>query len=174
MRIIQVLSLVAIGVLSAGCYTLEPAGGVTPQVGTGVAFDLNDAGRVAMGGSMGPEIAQIEGRLVSKDATGYQVAVTMVRLLRGGEQVWHGEQIDLKSDYVSTVYLRQYSPGRTIAMSAIAVGTVVALAGAAIIGSGGLDDPVNPKDTSLTSRRAPRPRKLPPRLLLHPFPPTTP
>jgi hypothetical protein len=37
---------------------------VTPAVGEKVAFDVNDAGRVALGGSLGPEIAQIEGRVV--------------------------------------------------------------------------------------------------------------
>jgi len=55
-----------LGALLAGCYTLQPAGGVVPSVGTQVAFDVNDVGRLALGGSMGPEIGQIEGRVVQK------------------------------------------------------------------------------------------------------------
>jgi hypothetical protein len=39
-----------------GCYTLQPTGGPVPEVGSRVAFDVNDAGRAALGGTMGPEI----------------------------------------------------------------------------------------------------------------------
>ena len=52
---------VGVGLLLAGCYTLQPARGVTPEIGARVAFDVNDAGRVVLGGSMGPEIDQVEG-----------------------------------------------------------------------------------------------------------------
>src|SRR5688500_3819331 len=58
-----------LAVLSAslvGCYTLQPAGGRTPEVGAKVAFDVNDAGRSALGGSLGPEISQIEGKLLEQ------------------------------------------------------------------------------------------------------------
>ena len=166
-------AVVAICVLSAGCYTLEPAG-ISPELGSKVAFDVNDAGRVALGGTMGPEIAQIEGRLLSKDGNGgdYLIAVSVVRLLRGGEQVWRGEQVHIKPDYVSTIYLRRYSPGRTIALSAVGVAAVAAIAGASILGSGGLDPEKQPIDTAV-SRRVPRPRSLPPRTTHHPVPPTT-
>src|SRR5207248_394092 len=51
----------AFGVALGGCYSYRPAGGVPPQIGTRVAFDVNDAGRMALGGTMGPEIAQVEG-----------------------------------------------------------------------------------------------------------------
>lgn len=164
-----------IGVLSAGCYTLEPAGGVTPEVGTGVAFDINDAGRVALGGSMGPEIDQIEGRLLSKDGTDYLIGVTAVHLLKGGTQVWHGESVRISPSYVNTMYLRRFSAGKTIAISAVGVAAVAALAGVALITSGINDPPTNPSDTGTgTQRRIPVPRKLPPKLKLHTFPPFTP
>jgi len=162
-----------IGVLSAGCYTLEPAGGVTPEVGTGVAFDINDAGRVALGGSMGPEIDQIEGRLLSKDGTDYVVGVTQVLLLRGGTQVWHGESVRISSNYVNTVYLRRFSAGKTIAISAIGIGAVAALAGVALVTTGA-NDPVSTDTGTGTQRRIPVPRKVPPKLRLPHFPPTTP
>ena len=173
MRLHRVVSVVLLGVLSAGCYTLEPAGGVTPEVGTGVAFDINDVGRVALGGSMGPEILQIEGRLLSKDGNDYLVGVTAIHLINGGTQTWRGESVRIKPDYVSTTYLKRYSAGKTIALSAIGVGAVVALAGASLIGNGAPDHQGGGGDTSHT-RRAPIPRKAPPRIHYSPFPPTTP
>jgi hypothetical protein len=173
-RLIHVFPVVIAGVLSAGCYTLEPAGGVTPEVGTGVAFDINDAGRVALGGSMGPEIDQIQGRLLSKDGTDYVVGVTMVQLLKGGTQVWHGESVRISPSYVNTMYLRRFSAGKTIAISAVGVGAVLALAGTALVTTGALDPPKTDTGTTGTQRRGRVPRKLPPKLKLSPFPPTTP
>src|SRR5688572_22504152 len=97
------LSAVAIlGVLSAGCYTLRPVYGTVPEIGTEVAFDVTDAGRTALGGSIGPEISQIEGRLVEKHDGEYLVAISAVRLIRGGQQVWRGERVRVKTEHLGT------------------------------------------------------------------------
>lgn len=126
----------------AGCYTLQPATGVAPEVGTHVAFDVNDAGRVALGGTMGPEIGQIEGRLLNGGNADYLVAVSVVRLLRGGEQIWRGEQVRIKPEYIGNSYERRFSRGRTIALSAAVVGGVAAFViGLDLLGLGSGDDP---------------------------------
>lgn len=158
MRRIQLIGFgCAIVLPLAGCYTLQPAGGIAPQVGAEAAFDVNDAGRVALGGSMGPEIAQIEGRLVSRDSGEYLVAVNAVRLLRGGEQVWRGENVRIKQEHVSTMYLRKFSRGRTIALGALGVGAVVVLGSQGIlVPFPGSDNPRTPPDSGLAVR-IPRP-----------------
>jgi len=145
-------TLFSLGFLLVGCYTLEPTGGIAPAPGLGVALDINDQGRVTLGGQVGPEISQIEGRLISKDSAEYVVAVNVVRLLRGGEQVWRGEQIHIKSSYVSTVYAKQFSKARTVAAVAVGVGLVAAVFGQKLFGDGPRSpDPVLP-DTSNTIR----------------------
>ena len=115
-------SLVAGAALLAGCYTLKPTGGVAPDVGSRVAFDVTDSGRIALGGSMGPEIAQVEGQLVERDSAGYLVAVSGIRLLRGGEQVWSGERIHLNRAFVATAYGRRFSAGRSVALGVVVIG----------------------------------------------------
>jgi hypothetical protein len=142
-------------VLLAGCYTMEPVQGPTPAVGTEIAFDINDAGRVALGGSMGPEIAQIEGRLVEKGSADYLIAVTAVHMLRGGEQVWSKEPVRIKSEYVSSVYEKKFSAVKSIALGAAGVGVVAALAGRSLIGGGTTDPAKQPGDTGHTTRRKP-------------------
>jgi len=142
-------------VLLVGCYTFEPVQGPTPAVGTEIAFDINDAGRVALGGSMGPEIAQIEGRLVDKGSADYLVAVTAVHLLRGGEQVWSKEPVRIKSEYVSSVYEKKFSAVKSVALGAVGVGVVAALAGRSLIGGGTTDPAKQPGDTGHTTRRRP-------------------
>ena len=71
--------------LLSGCYTYQPAGAASPEIGQEYAFDINDVGRVGLGASMGPEIAQVEGRLISRENAEYLVGITAVRTLRGGD-----------------------------------------------------------------------------------------
>lgn len=148
--------LAGFAVLLAGCYTLEPARGPAPELGTVIGLDINDAGRSALGGSMGPEIGQIEGRLVGKDSSEYVVAVTALHLLRGGEQVWHGENVRVKSEYVTSLYERRFSPARSAALAAAGVGAVALIATRSLIGLGKSDPGKTPGDTAQSQRR-PRP-----------------
>jgi len=157
MRPSLVIGLTLGAIASAGCYTLEPARGVTPSLGKMVAFDVNDAGRVALGGQMGPAILQVEGRLVQKDSDTYVVAVSSVRLLQGGEQTWTGEQVRIKSQWVSSVYERRLSVARSVALTAVGVGIVGYIAARGIIGSVPSDRPITPGDTGQTARRPARP-----------------
>jgi hypothetical protein len=119
-----------------------------------MAFDINDAGRVALGGAMGPEISQIEGRFAGREGTDYLVSVTDVHLLRGGEQVWHGETVHLKSEYVSTLYERRFSAARSVAMGAAGLGAIAYIATRSLGGLGSTDRPApSPGDTAHTQRR---------------------
>jgi hypothetical protein len=144
-----VVGLVILGSSVVGCYTLQPTRGVQPSVGETVAFDVNDAGRVALGGSLGPEISQIEGRVLGSENGEYVLAVSNVKLLRGGEQVWAGEHVRIKSDYVGTTYERKLSRPRTIAASALGVGLVALFVTQSVKG-GGTEDIKVPSDTGQT------------------------
>lgn len=131
----------ALPVVLSGCYTMLPLGGAEPQVGTRVAFDVNDAGRVALGGSMGPEIDQLEGKLIEKDGGSYLLAVSTTRLLRGGEQLWSGEQVRLKSEFLGPAYERRFSMGRSVALGVVGIGGFGAiLLTRALLGSGTIGD----------------------------------
>jgi hypothetical protein len=143
----------AVSVFLAGCYTLEPAR-LTPEPGSVIALDITDRGRVALGGDIGPELSQIEGRLVSRDSSEFVLGVTGVRFLRGGEQVWHGETVRLKSDYVSNQYQRQFSTVRSVALGALAASAIALVATASLRGLG-QGDRQNPKDSSVVQIRIP-------------------
>ncbi len=134
---------------------MEPVEGPTPAVGTEIAFDINDAGRLALGGSMGPEITQIEGRLLEKGPADYLVAISAVHMLRGGEQVWSKEPVRIKSEYVSSVYEKKFSALRSVALGAVGVGLVAGLVGRSLVGGGTPDPGKQPGDTAQTTRRRP-------------------
>jgi hypothetical protein len=143
----QVAVLAVLGSALMGCYTLQPVAGVEPKPGSKLAFELNDAGRTALGGTMGPEIAQVEGVLVEKDSEGYVLAISNVRLLKGGEQVWSGEKVRLNNQYLGPAYARRFSLGRSIGLGVVGIGGFAAIvAGGSLLGLG-QDGPPGKTDT---------------------------
>lgn len=141
----------------AGCYTFQPAGQATAIPGSVIALDINDRGRVALGGTIGPEIARIEGSVVSMDTSEYVLHVTGVQFLRGGEQSWRGEMVHIKTDYVGSRYERHFSTVRSALLGAVAVGAIAIVAAKGLSGLGTGDQPGSGKgDTSAVTSRVPR------------------
>ena len=152
MALRRLLSIALVWGLSMGCYVLQPVDNNPLPLGMQVGLDINDAGRLALGGSMGPEISLIEGRLVSKENDEYVVAVSAIHMLRGGQQVWTGERVRVNTQHVSGIRERKLSKGRTAAMTAATVGVVAMIVRASIVGSLFGDDGRLPPDTGQTTR----------------------
>jgi hypothetical protein len=147
-------ALVTVALL-VGCYTLRPVREGQPEIGSRIAFDLNDAGRVALGPTIGQEIGQIEGRLLAAENGEYLLAVTAVRSLRGGEQVWSGEQVRVKREHVGPPHERRFDTARSVAVGGTVVGGFAAfLIGRALIG-GGSEGRTPPTDTGVAHRGRP-------------------
>jgi hypothetical protein len=108
-----------------------------------VTFDITDVGRSALGGSMGPEIVQIDGRVIGKEPDGVLVGVSGVRFIGGGTAAWRGEQVRIRPDYVRTTYERRLSKGRTWGLAAAGVGLAAYLVTRSIIGSGSINVPIS-------------------------------
>ena len=126
-KLIRLMTTVAgIGLLASGCYSLQPTSVAVPASGTRLAFAINDVGRVALGGSMGPELRRVEGNLQSKDGDDFFVNVSGVELLQGGYQTWAGETVRINSSYVSAIYEKKFSKAKT-AMAVGGAAVVVAL-----------------------------------------------
>ena len=144
------------GLLLSSCYTFIPVASQAPLLGSSVVLDITDAGRASLGGTMGPEIGEIEGRLVSMDASEYTLAVSVVRFLRGGEQTWTGERVRVKNEFVSTVKEKKFSRRRTAVIAGVALGVVAVFVTRAIVGSGSTDIVTPPVDTTSKQNRIPR------------------
>jgi hypothetical protein len=124
LKVGRLLGCIALVEFLAGCYVLQPATGAGPEPGTLMALEVNDLGRLALGGQMGPEIVQIEGRLVSRANDEYRVSVKSVKLIQGGTQIWNGEQVSIKREHISQMYERHFSKSQTLALSAVFVAGV--------------------------------------------------
>lgn len=137
---------------STGCYTMQPVTGQPFPLGMTVELVINDAGRVALRPMMGPEVAKVQGRLVQKDSAGYTLAVTQLGLLRDGTQVWSGERVSIKSEYVNSVTERRFSRKRTAVVTAAVMGVVAIVFTQSIKGSIAGDDGKVPSDTGVAVR----------------------
>ena len=147
-RIVVAVTLLGL----TGCYTMQPVSEQPFPLGMTVELIINDAGRAALRPMMGPEVAKVQGRLVQKDSTGYTVAVTQLGLLRDGTQVWSGERVSIKSEYVNSVAERRFSRGRTAVVTAAVLGVVAIVFTQSSKGSLFGDDGKVPSDTAVAVR----------------------
>ena len=138
----------------SGCYSLVPVGGASPAPGTRIALDVNDAGRAALGGAIGPEVDRVEGQLIEQTGGEYLLGVTSVSLLRGGTQTWKGERVVVKPEFVSNVYERRFDVART-GLAAAAVTAGVAFIVTQDLLGGGNEDAGSQGPDSLNTRRNP-------------------
>ncbi len=138
---------------STGCYALQPVASATAVAeNSAVAFDITDAGRVALTGPVGPSVTQVQGRLVRRSADEYVVAASEVHFIGGGTQVWTGEPIVLRADHIARAYSRQFSKSRTLIASALGVGAAVVIATQGVIGGGDPPSRVEVPDSVASSR----------------------
>lgn len=98
-------------VMASGCYVYIPAA-ETPAPGTRLSFDLNDRGRVGLGGRIGPSATKVEGTLKNVDSA-FEMSVLLVEYQNGQRNNWTGEALSVSRDYVGSVKQRQFSQSRT-------------------------------------------------------------
>lgn len=151
-RTTKAIALLLIQASSAGCYSLTPVVNTDVPAGTQVSLRITDAGRVSLGGSMGPEIGEVDGRLVQHSATDYTLAVSGVRFLRGGEQRWNGERISIRNEHVVEVREHKLSKPRSALLAALTISAVVYAATGGFGGFGQREPGRTPGDTAATTR----------------------
>jgi hypothetical protein len=113
--------------LWGACYVYSPVMTPEPQPGTRLALDLNDQGRAALVTSVGPEVARVEGALVSNGEGTYVIRVSGVLGLRGTRTKWSGETVSFREEHLSGVREKRLSGGRTAFLVGGLVGAMVGL-----------------------------------------------
>ena len=99
-----------------------------PDPGMRVALDINDAGRVALAGGVGPGAERVEGRLVSRSDSLLRLRVTGVRYREGTTARWNGEELAVRAEHVTSTRERRLSRGRTLAFAAAGAAAILVLA----------------------------------------------
>ena len=138
--------------LATGCYSMVTVVGNGPLLGTRVELQINDAGRVALGGSVAPEVARLEGRLVGQDSAQVVLSVLAVHLLRGGVQVWSGERLTVSRAHVSELRERHLSKSKSAIVAGAVSAALAVIIRQGILGGGSIDPTVTPPDSAQSVR----------------------
>ncbi len=131
--------------VSQGCY-VYPAVSTAPVPGARLRFELNDRGRVGLGGPLGPSAERLEAVLEANTDSAYSVKMVSVSYLNGQSNKWTGEPLVVSKDYLRNVTVREFSKSRTILTAAAVLGgAVLLIATRGLFGSGTVDrEPPNP------------------------------
>jgi hypothetical protein len=139
-RTVRPMALLAALTTLGGCYTYAPVA-TAPEPGRTVSFALTDAGRVALGASVGPEARVLEGEIAALADAGYLLRMRSVQYVNGQTTQWSGEQLTVARQHVTNLRERRFSRKRTIALVAASVGGVVAfIASRGLLGIGSESD----------------------------------
>lgn len=135
-------ALVAATPLVGACYVYAPVMTPEPPEGMRLALDLSDQGRAALVTSVGPDVARVEGTLLSDTGGQYLMRISDVLGTQGTRTKWTGESVSVPQAFVKRVRERKLSGRRTAFAVAGLVGSMVGLmagTGLAGFGSGGND-----------------------------------
>jgi len=135
-RILRACVLGFVTGVSTACYVYTPV--VTPPAqGSQLLLDLNDRGRVGLGGQIGTAGSAVEGLLQPGPDSVFNLKVVSVSYLNGARNQWTGEQLSVSRDFVRDVRTRQFSKTRTaLTVGSIAAAVVGFIVTRGLIGSG--------------------------------------
>jgi len=134
-RTIASVGIASTVVWTSGCYTyaVKPVSDVSQNAT--VTADINDAGRVALGQRVGPEVMRVEGKVVERSDTSVRLLVSEVTYLNGSTQEWQGQEVGLRAQDMKSVTQRSFSRSRTaLFIGVVAIGVVATILGLNFLG----------------------------------------
>lgn len=131
------LALALVGTPALGCYNYATPLTDRPVPETVVEVVLNDRGRVAMEGNVGPEIMSIEGVVSSATDSLLMLSVTKVTGLSRDVSRWNGETVTIRTEHVRQLRERRFSMARTVLLVGSATATAALAVSGALTGFGG-------------------------------------
>jgi hypothetical protein len=127
--------------LCSACYTYAPVIAPGPAPGALVNAGLTPEGTAALGPVLGPEVAEVEGRVVAATADTLRLALRSASSTRGILMSWRGEEVPLPRARLAFLSQRRLSTGGTIVLgTGVAAGLVLLyrlLGGPGVFGASG-------------------------------------
>jgi hypothetical protein len=122
-----IVCALAATLLTGGCYTYAepPATGVSR--GQAVRVLLTDAGTAAVAPWVGPRVVSISGRLMSSADSAVTLALTTTEKRNGTDDLWRGEPVLIRREYIESLQRRTFSGSRTFVAGGVAVGLAAIL-----------------------------------------------
>ncbi len=126
--------------LCTACYQYVPLRSA-PAIGSRVAVEINDDGRVALRDQLGPGIVRLEGRVSAVEGSDMVVQTLNVTQIRGRASPVDSVQVRISQGYVEHMDERRLSRGRTWLMIGGALVIIAAFLGSKGFGKGPAAEP---------------------------------
>jgi hypothetical protein len=127
----QAAALVGTLQLFTACYQYVPVQSA-PAVGSQVALEINDDGRVALRAQLGPGVVRLEGRVSAVDGDDMVVETSSVTQIRGRPVPVDSVRVRVSQGHVERMDERRLSQSRTW----MVIGGAVAIVAAFFVGKG--------------------------------------
>jgi hypothetical protein len=121
--------MIALAVVSSGCYQYVPLTSQVPPLGSQVRIELSDRGVVNVEPALGHGVTTVEGTVRAAVADSVTISLASVQRRQSGIQTWAGETLVLKPGDIRAVSERRLSHTRTT----VAATSAITLAAAGII-----------------------------------------
>lgn len=106
----------------SGCYTYRAVTAPGPEPGARISAELSQDGALSMVPVLGPDVAEVSGRVVEATTDTLRVSVISVTNQRGIPTSWRGELVPLARARLSAVGERRLAPAGTALLSAGVLG----------------------------------------------------
>lgn len=134
----RLLLLAALALSGSGCYVYRPVA-TAPAPGATVAFNLTDAGRLAMGPAIGEGAQTLEGVVEAATDTSFVLNMRSITYINGQVNQWTGERLSVGRQHVANVRERSFSKARSVALAAGAIGGAIAFIASRGVFGGGVE-----------------------------------
>lgn len=99
---------------TTGCYTYRPVTAPGPEAGARITAVVSGAGATALSPLLGPDVSEVNGRVVEAGTDTLRVSVMSVTSQRGIPASWRGELVPLPRANLNSVGERHLATGGTV------------------------------------------------------------
>jgi hypothetical protein len=126
----RVLRALAAALLLAGCYKYRPLDSSLPAQGASVQVSLTSEGTEQVIRRYGPNIGQLEAKVLEVRQDTLKLAVRVARTPEGIESYFNGDTLTLPLSGVSSISSRKLAVGPTVLIGGLVIGGTIGTAAA--------------------------------------------
>jgi hypothetical protein len=119
------LCIAVLALLLGACYVERPLTTPVPQTATRIVAQITDTGSAELANKIGPGAREVEGVVVSADATAWDVQVIRVDYLGGTSQPWNRERVTFPRYALTNASERAFNSKRSWIIALAITGTAV-------------------------------------------------
>lgn len=129
--IVRCLSILALAIVSAGCFRYEPVATMSPAPAAArdadVRVSLTYGGTEDLRQYVGPNVESLDGKFLAAPDSSVELSVNSVAFRDGMAHSWAGERVRIPRAAIAQIEVRRFSSTRTLLLGVLAVAGAIAV-----------------------------------------------